>query len=140
MERKDFFTRLGAGILVFCSAIPLMANKLNVKMKNSEEDKLNAGEIQHMVIFDLRHAKGSELAEKFLGDGKQILSKIPGVRNFQVFNQVSLKNDYNYGFSMVFDNKFSYDSYNNHANHLSFVENRWKKEVSRFLEIDFKSH
>lgn len=107
-------------------------------MENNSAIPLKNREIQHMVIFDLNHEKGSALAEKFLKDGQQILSHIPVVQNFQVFNQVSLKNDYSYGFSMVFADKSAYDTYNNHPDHVAFVENRWKKEVARFLEIDFK--
>jgi hypothetical protein len=57
-----------------------------------------------------------------------------------VFNQVSVKNDYTYGFSMVFAGQSEYTTYNNHPDHVAFVENRWNKEVSRFLEIDFKAY
>jgi hypothetical protein len=92
-----------------------------------------------MVIFDLNHEEGSAMASKFLNDGQQILSKIPVVQNFQVFNQVSLKNNYSYGFSMVFADKADYETYNNHPDHMAFVENRWKKEVVSYLEMDFKS-
>jgi hypothetical protein len=41
---------------------------------------------------------------------------------------------------MVFANKQDYNTYNNHPDHIAFVENRWKKEVARFLEIDFSTH
>ena len=138
MERRKFFTHLGIGTLATCSVMPLMSNNMS-RMGNNPATPLKNGEIQHMVIFDLKHEKGSALAEKFLKDGQQILSHLPVVQNFQVFNQVSLKNDYTYGFSMVFADKLAYETYNNHPNHLAFVENRWKTEVTRFLEIDFKS-
>jgi hypothetical protein len=138
MERRKFFTGLGIGALAVCTAMTLKANNMK-GMKSNSLSPLKNGEIQHMVIFDLNHEKGSALAEKFLGDSRQILSHIPVVQNFQVFNQVSLKNDYSYGFSMIFVDKTAYDTYNNHPDHLAFVENRWKKEVTRFLEIDFKS-
>jgi len=108
-------------------------------MENKSVSLVKAGEIQHMVIFDLNHEKGSAMAEKFLKDGQQILGKIFVVQDFQVFNQVSLKNDYSYGFSMVFADKVDYETYNNHPDHVAFVEKRWKNEVARFLEIDFKS-
>ena len=139
MERRKFFTRLGIGALATVTAMPLMSN--NIKgMESKSASSLKTGEIQHMVIFDLKHEKGSALAEKFLKDGEQILSNLPVVQNFQVFNQVSLKNDYTYGFSMVFAGRQEYDTYNNHPNHLAFVESRWKSEVTRFLEIDFTTH
>lgn len=140
MERRNFFTSLGIGTFATCSAIPLLSNSIENSECNSVSSPLKTGQIQHMVLFDLNHDKGSAMAEKFLKDGQKILSNLPVVHNFQVFDQVSLKNDFNYGFSMVFDGQPAYSTYNNHPDHLAFVENRWKKEVARFLEIDFKSH
>ena len=57
---------------------------------------------------------------------------------FQAFKQVSPKNDYQYGFSMVFANQADYTTYNEHPDHVAFVQDRWMKEVSAFLEIDFE--
>ena len=95
-----------------------------------------AQKIVHMVIFCLTHEKDSKETRKFLVDGKAILSRIPGVINFEVTFQVSNKNDYDYGFSMEFIDQAEYNLYNEHINHKNFVEDRWKTEVSRFLEID----
>jgi len=139
MEHRKFLTRLAAGTAI-CTVLPLLSNSMENSAVNTDSASLETGEIQHMVIFDLSHEKGSAMAEKFLKDGRQILSKIPGVQYFQVFDQVSLKNDYTYGFSMVFAGQAAYTTYNEHPDHVAFVENRWKKEVTRFLEIDFKSH
>jgi hypothetical protein len=95
--------------------------------------------IKHMVIFNLKHDSGSPEAAQFLADGRSILSSIPTVENFEAFHQVSGKNDYDYGFSMDFVDQAAYSFYNEHPKHVDFVENRWVKEVSRFLEIDFKT-
>lgn len=94
--------------------------------------------IQHMVIFCLKHAKGSAEEVAFLNDGQSILTSIPVVKNFSVFNQVSPKNDYDFGFSMEFANQEEYDTYNAHPQHTAFVQERWLTEVERFLEIDFQ--
>ena len=99
---------------------------------------LGETQIQHGVIFSLIHEKGSATAKKFLEDGRKTLTEIPVVQNFQVFNQVSSKNEYDYGFTMVFDSMEDYQSYNDHPNHVALVENRWMKEVEKFLEIDFE--
>ena len=139
MERRKFFGNLGTGTLASLMSIPFMAGARVESETGKRTNFLKKEEIQHMVIFNLHHEQGSELAMKFLYDGRNILSNIPKVNNFQVFSQVSLKNDYSYGFSMVFDCKADYDSYSNHPDHLSFVENRWKKEVEKFMEIDFKA-
>lgn len=99
---------------------------------------MNAASIRHMVIFDLKHPEGSAEAEQFLQDGFETLTSIPVVNNFEVHRQVSAKNDYTYGFSMEFHSQEDYDTYDAHEKHVAFVEERWKKEVTRFLEIDFK--
>lgn len=99
---------------------------------------MNAQTIRHLVIFNLKHAAESPETEKFLRDGKDTLTAIPGVDNFNVFRQVSAKNDYDYGFSMDFASQDVYDAYNAHPLHTAFVRDRWQTEVTRFLEIDFK--
>ena len=96
--------------------------------------------LQHMVIFNLPYQDGSVEARMFLEDGTRILTAIPVVQNFQAFKQVSEKNDYQYGFSMVFANQDDYDIYNNHPDHVAFVQERWLKEVTDFLEIDLNRH
>lgn len=94
--------------------------------------------VRHMVIFNLKHPKGSPEAERFLRDGEAALTAIPVVKSFGAFRQISTKNDYDYGFSMEFASTADYETYNLHPLHVSFVEERWKKEVERFLEIDFQ--
>lgn len=98
---------------------------------------MTGNRIRHMVIFCLKHDIDSTETEKFLKDGLRILTSIPGVESFEVLNQVSPKNDYDFGFSMEFSSREDYDSYSAHPDHNEFVEQRWKKEVTRFLEIDF---
>lgn len=93
--------------------------------------------IIHSVIFTLKHDKGSDEETRFLQDGKSTLSAIPSVKDFQVFRQISPKNKYDFGFSMVFETKADYEAYNVHPQHVEFVEKRWEKEVEQFLEIDY---
>jgi hypothetical protein len=50
---------------------------------------------------------------------------------------VSPKNAYTFGFSMEFANQADYDTYNDHPLHVAFVRDRWKVEVSDFMEIDY---
>lgn len=95
------------------------------------------GKVKHMVIFNLKSDKDSKETKSFLSDGENLLSNIEGVQNFFVFDQVSVKNDFDYGFSMEFDSQEAYDNYSNHPVHLKFVHERWETEVSKFLEIDF---
>ena len=136
MQRRNFFNKLATGAIVSGISTPLWAS---TRLENSSP--INPSEsIQHIVIFNLKHAKGSAGELKFLTDGKSILSRIPVVSDFRVLDQVSTKNDYDFGFSMVFVSRADYETYSSHPDHVAFVENSWKKEVSRFLEIDFKVH
>ncbi|MEK4063236.1 MULTISPECIES: Dabb family protein [Paenibacillus] len=94
--------------------------------------------IIHSVIFSLTHEKGSSEEIQFLEEGKLKLSSIPCVNKFQVFRQVSQKNEYDFGFSMVFETQLDYEAYNVHPVHIDFVANRWDTEVKQFMEIDYK--
>ncbi len=99
---------------------------------------MNRQRIRHQVIFELRWPPESPQTKQFLNEGKILLSAIPGVENFSVLRQVSPKNDFHFGFSMDFADREAYQTYNEHPDHVSFVENHWKTEVTRFLEIDFE--
>ena len=94
--------------------------------------------IRHTVIFTLKHAHGSLQEKGFLRDAKVALEKIPGVEKFEQLKQVSPKNDYRFGFSMEFKDKASYTAYDRHPSHVSFVQDRWNREVEKFLEIDYE--
>lgn len=139
MERRNFFARIGLGSLG-ALFIGKSAEAAVSELDRDQPLQLKPRQVQHMVIFDLIYEGDTSLAKKFLSDARQLLSGIEVVQNFQVFDQVSKKNDYHYGFSMVFASEADYQVYNNHPVHVSFVEQRWKKEVSRFMEIDFKVH
>jgi hypothetical protein len=66
------------------------------------------------------------------------LWSIPGVEKFELMKQIGKKNEFEFGLSMEFANQQAYDQYNNHPDHIAFVQNRWIMEVEEFLEIDFK--
>ena len=92
--------------------------------------------IRHTVSFTLAHPAGSAEERDFL-DAARRLGAIPGVEAFEVLSEVSPKNDFRYGISMEFANQAAYDGYNTHPDHVRFVEERWLKEVTDFLEIDY---
>jgi hypothetical protein len=133
MQRRILLTKLGLTAL----AGMIFSPGAGAADSPAEKCALRDGEIQHMVIFNLKHEKGSAEARKFIQDGTRILTGIPVVQNFQSFSQISPKNKYSYGFSMVFANREDYATYNSHSAHVAFVQDRWMKEVSEFLEIDF---
>jgi hypothetical protein len=92
--------------------------------------------IVHSVFFTLKHEAASTEESDFFAKAAK-LPAIPGVENFQVLKEVSPKNPYAFGFSMEFAAQADYDRYNNHPDHVSFVQDVWMHEVAEFQEIDY---
>ncbi len=94
--------------------------------------------IRHTVVFTLRHAHGSLQEKAFLRDARVALAAIPGVENFEQLRQVGKKSDFRFGFSMEFADQKTYDAYDTHPKHVNFVQDRWNREVEKFIELDFE--
>ncbi len=92
--------------------------------------------IRHTVAFTLRHPAESEDESDFL-QAAEGLAAIPGVEVFELLAEVSPKNDYRFGISMEFADRGAYERYNEHPDHVRFVQERWLPEVTDFLEIDY---
>lgn len=95
--------------------------------------------IRHSVIFKLKHPKDSKEEALFLERAKKLVS-IPGVEKFECLRQISPKNKFDFGLSMEFESDAIYQEYNNHPEHVHFVQQYWINEVEDFLEIDFVLH
>jgi Stress responsive A/B Barrel Domain len=94
---------------------------------------LAAGRIRHTVAFRLKDGVDER---DFLGTAAR-LAALPGVEEFEILRETSPKNDYAFGISMEFADQAAYDGYNEHPEHVRFVESRWLVEVDDFLEIDY---
>ena len=92
--------------------------------------------IRHTVAFALVHPEGSAGERDFL-DAAEALAIVPGVEKFELLSEVSPKNGYRFGISMEFADRAAYARYNEHPDHVRFVEERWVSEVSEFLELDY---
>jgi hypothetical protein len=92
--------------------------------------------IRHSVILKLKETISHESKEAFF-DAVDKLKEIPDVKSFEVLNQISPKNKFEYGISMEFENQQQYDSYSNHPAHHEFIQNFWIPNVEDFLEIDY---
>jgi hypothetical protein len=99
---------------------------------------LAAGRIRHTVVFTLSHPEGSPAEADFLATAGA-LAAIPGVEAFQILRETSPKNAYRFGISMEFAGPEAYTAYNEHPDHVRFVNDRWLPEVSDFLEVDYES-
>jgi heme-degrading monooxygenase HmoA len=99
--------------------------------------RLAAGRIRHTVVFTLAHPEGSPAESEFLA-ATGGLSAIPGVEEFELLRETSPKNAYRFGISMEFADRAAYDAYNEHPDHVRFVQERWLAEVTDFLEVDYE--
>ena len=97
---------------------------------------MKAGRIRHTVAFTLAHPEGSAAERDFLS-AAEALAEIAGVEAFELLAEVSPKNGYRFGISMEFADRAAYDGYNEHPDHVRFVQERWLSEVSEFLELDY---
>ena len=97
---------------------------------------MQSGRIRHTVSFRLAHPAGSDEEQSFLAAAGR-LAAIPGVEAFELLAEISPKNEYRFGISMEFADRSAYDGYNEHHDHVRFVEERWLSEVSDFLELDY---
>ncbi|MEO8242066.1 MAG: Dabb family protein [bacterium] len=91
--------------------------------------------IRHAAIFRLKHAPGSAEEADFLR-ALSGLAALPGVETFEIAREVSLKNDFAFAVSMNFADQAAYDGYNNHPQHVAFVQGYWLPEVAEFMEHD----
>ncbi|WP_348534499.1 Dabb family protein [Pontiella agarivorans] len=91
--------------------------------------------ITHSVFFKLKHPSGSAEEAAFLAEAQK-LAAIPGVGTFQVLKETSPKNEFTYGLTMLFKDQAAYEAYNNHPDHVAFVQQIWLNEVETFQEID----
>jgi Stress responsive A/B Barrel Domain len=87
-------------------------------------------------VFTLIHPQGSAGERDFL-DAAERLASIPGVEVFELLAEVSPKNGYRFAISMEFADRTAYERYNEHPDHVRFVQELWLSEVSEFLELDY---
>jgi len=93
--------------------------------------------MEHTVTFRLKHPAGSPKEADFLSTASE-LAGIPGVKDFQIRQQVSPKNSHTFGISMHFDSDEDFQVYCRHPLHDAFVQERWIPEVEDFQESDFE--
>lgn len=91
----------------------------------------------HTVLFDLKTSPDSPEAKSFLAEGTRALTSVPGVMNFRAVRQCSPKSDFQYAFLMNFPSKEAFKVYCEHPTHNRFVDDYWKKQVTRFFEADY---
>jgi heme-degrading monooxygenase HmoA len=94
--------------------------------------------IRHTVVFTPKHDARSPEEADFLAAAAR-LAAIPGVEAFELLRETSPKNGYRFGISMEFADADAYAAYNEHPDHVRFVQERWLPEIEDFLEIDYEA-
>ena len=84
-----------------------------------------------------RRARAEET--DFLAAAARLAEVVPGVEAFEVLREVSPKNGFAHGLSMEFADRAAYEAYNEHPEHVAFVQERWLAEVTDFQEIDYEA-
>ena len=100
---------------------------------------LTPGRIRHTVVLTPKHEAGSPEEADFLAAAAK-LAAIHGVEQFEILHETSPKNGYRFGISMEFAGPDAYAAYNEHPDHVRFVQERWLPEIEDFLEIDYEPH
>ena len=100
--------------------------------------RLDAGRIRHTAAFTLRHPEGSAAESDFLA-AAAALSAIPGVEAFELLRETSPKNAFRFGISMEFADRAAYVAFNEHPDHVRFLEERWRADVADFLPVDYEA-
>ena len=92
---------------------------------------LEGTRIRHTVVFTPRHGAGTAEEADFLA-AAAALAAIPGVEAFEILRETSPKNGYRFGISMEFADAAAYAAYNEHPDHVRFVQDRWLPEIEDF--------
>lgn len=96
----------------------------------------DGGPIHHCVFFALALSPGSS-GERAFFERLDALADIPGVEAFRRVREVHPTNAYQHGVLMRFADAAAYAAYNEHPEHVRFVEEFWGAAVREFQEIDF---
>jgi hypothetical protein len=98
--------------------------------------------ITHVVIFWTEQANRESAVALY--EGARKLDQIPGVKNFRCGCPVPSPRDvvddsFQVAISMDFDDQEAADTYQNHPDHVAFVEEVFKKHAARCVVYDFET-
>jgi len=96
----------------------------------------------HVVIFWTKPELPNG-ADELIAGARQYLQNVPGVRHFHVGKMVPshrpvVDQSYQVALNIGFDNKKSQDAYQDHPQHVEFVEKVFKKVCNRVVVYDFE--
>lgn len=96
----------------------------------------------HVVIFWTDPAI-PDAADRLIAGGEKLLKSIPGVMNFHLGRRVTsdrpvVDKSYQVALNLQFADPAALDAYQNHPQHVAFVETILKKVCQKILVYDFE--
>lgn len=94
--------------------------------------------VEHVIIYNVKGITDAEVG-KMMARGREVLSKIPGVR--RVFTGQALRRDdrYQYCWLVRFANPSVVASYRDHPDHVAFANTQFRPVAADRISIDFES-
>jgi hypothetical protein len=93
--------------------------------------------MQHMAVFNLRHAPGSPEEASFLKT-IEYLGTLDGVKNYKIWRQTGAQADFAFAISMEFDTIADYRAYMLSEVHLNFAHDRWYPHIRNSMDINLE--
>jgi Stress responsive A/B Barrel Domain len=91
--------------------------------------------MQHIAVFNLRHAPGSDEETAFL-ESIEYLATLEGVQDYKVCRQTGAHADYAFAISMRFENFDAFRAYMMSEDHLNFAYDKWYPHVRNSIDIN----
>lgn len=94
--------------------------------------------VEHMIIYNAVERMSDEQIRAVMSKGRQLLSKIPGVR--EVFTGEAIKKEAQYRFCWLvrFTHKTVIDSYYKHPDHINFTDNLFQPCTRDRISVDYQ--
>jgi len=93
--------------------------------------------IEHLIIYNVEGLDDHGAKEMAL-KGKEILSKIPGVREVFIGDSVNENADYRYTWLVRFCHPAVIDSYREHLAHVAFADDLFRPVAGNRISIDYR--
>ncbi len=93
--------------------------------------------VEHLIVHNI-HSNSSEEISCVMDEGKQLLAKIPGVRNVFTGETIQEKSKYRFCWLVQFSHKAALDSFNEHNEFSDFLRKKFTPNVSDIINIDYR--
>jgi fructose-bisphosphate aldolase class II len=93
--------------------------------------------VEHLIIYNVTGLEEDGVNE-MMDKGRQVLSKIPGVREVATATSVKTDVDYRYSWLVQFCHPAVIDSYREHPDHVAFADQLFRPVAGGRISIDYQ--